>query len=424
MIILLIIFLIIFLLLAFYLAIQKPTAFIIFYVLTSTKFLGFFDISIFIINGIDAGFFLLNIIAFFTAFVTRSRGKIEKFIAPMYLVVAILFFLGVLIPLINDFGTIKEAIISAKNFLSFSLLFYIFGRAKSIKLSTIIKFLKLLGCYLAFVMFIYSILTLAPPHYIESYSSSDQIVRVYFPTYISLCIFIFYVDWINRKLSSGRFIFIFLYLWLAIIMTDFFALTMGTLSCLGFIYIVWQRESKLNFASILKTSFFCFLLLYILFITSETIRGNILSTILEILDGSSVSLSSRDVYNEFRWDAINDNPYLGVGFVNQDSSIMEKYSGDTSNDYMRNFGVIDSGYVDLLVRFGYIGTVFYLVIFSWYILKTFKRSLHPYSLAMSAFLLQYYMVNYTWSVFSYAHGIIPMILALYILFNSEKELLT
>jgi hypothetical protein len=392
--------------------------------LASSKFLGFFDLGLFVFGGTDLGFFSLNIITLITAFMSRSPLIINKFVLPIYFTVICLILWGVFNPVLNQYESIMQGVVASKSFLYFSLLFYLFGRKNNININLLVKFLKFIGCYLTFVLFLSSVIGVGPPSYSEEYEGYASYVRVFYPTFISLAIFLFYADWLNKNLKGTSFFVIFALLFIALVLAGHFSLTLSTLFSLGSIYILWHRKTKINFFKLFHIIMAIAFILTTVFVSSKTLRVNTVTTLNAIFDGSDVALSSRKTYNKFRWEAINQKPYFGYGFIHKDAPIMARFEASKTNRFMMSLGVIDSGYIDLFVRFGYIGSAFYLCVIAFYILKTFRRKQHfYYSLVMSAFLFQYYLVNYTWSVFSYAHGIIPMILALYILFHSEKQIL-
>jgi hypothetical protein len=406
------------------LALKKPTLFVFFYVLASTKFLGFFDLGLFVFGGTDLGFFTLNLITLFTAFMSKSSIRVTKFIFPMYCVIACLILWGIINPILNNYESITQAIVASKNFLYFSILFYLFSRKNNINALTIVGGLKFLGIYLSFILLLSLTSGMAPPFYSEEYEGFKNYVRVFYPTYMSLAIFLFYGDWLHKKISTLLFLFIFMFIFLCLILAGHFSLTLGTLLSLVALYVIWKRNTKIKYSRVLSVSFTFIVILSTVFFTSESVRNITITTATAIIDGSDSALSSRERYNQFRWDAISEKPYFGYGFIHKDAAIMKRFNNSQENRFMESLGVVDSGYIDLLVRFGYVGTTVYLLFFSFYILKTFKRKNHLfYSLTMSAFLFQYLLINYTWSVFSFAHGIIPMALALFILFNSENEIL-
>jgi O-antigen ligase len=147
------------------------------------------------------------------------------------------------------------------------------------------------------------------------------------------------------------------------------------------------------------------------------IENIIFNSIDDIITGKDVALSSRYIYNEFRWDAIKERPMFGYGFIHKDASVTKSVRLIDDNRFAEKFGVIDSGYIDLLIKYGYIGMTLYLILwaknFIPIILKPSKYRL--LQIGMSLYLLQYFLVNYTWSVFSFAHGLVPAFIALYLI---------
>jgi O-antigen ligase len=407
---------------SFYLALARPSNFLIFYVLASTKFLGYFDLGIFVFNGFDVGFVSLNLATLFAAFFKKRPLNFCKFILPMYVVVFFLIIWGFVIPVSNSFETILQAFIASKSFLYFSILFYAFNRRARINSNQLIRFLKFIGIYFVGVYMFNIVTGIVPPFYNESYDGYVNYIRVFYPTYISLALFIFYADWQNKKLSGYNFLAIFVLLIIGLIFSGHFALTAGTLISLLLAYVVWHRNKTFAFTQSLQSVGTIVILLFVTFLSSSTTRENTVDTVDAILDGSHAALISRARYNEFRWKAIDQHPLTGYGFLHPDAAIMKNFETSSTSRFMKNLGVIDSGYVDLLVRFGYLGTGAYLLIVCTYLFGVLSsKPSSYYSLAMYAFVFQFFLVNFTWSVFSYSHGIIPMILAFYIIYDSDRD---
>ena len=93
---------------------------------------------------------------------------------------------------------------------------------------------------------------------------------------------------------------------------------------------------------------------------------------------------------------------------------------------MQSLSVIDSGYVDLLTKYGVIITLLYLFLFSKIIIVPFHKknrvkNKNDRMINMATYLSQYYIVNLTWSVFTFAHGIVPMSLAIFILYKDNLK---
>ena len=71
-----------------------------------------------------------------------------------------------------------------------------------------------------------------------------------------------------------------------------------------------------------------------------------------------------------------------------------------------------------MVRFGTIGTIFYLLPFAYISLKRIiLNKKYDYSqILMAFFIAQYFIINMVWSVFSFDHGLVALILAVFLIF--------
>ncbi|MDD7914978.1 hypothetical protein [Polaribacter ponticola] len=65
---------------AFLMAANRPNVFLIFYLLASTKFLGFVDPATFILGGIEVGYFGLNLVALFGIFFKRIGWNYQRIV--------------------------------------------------------------------------------------------------------------------------------------------------------------------------------------------------------------------------------------------------------------------------------------------------------------------------------------------------------
>lgn len=417
-----IVFLLVFLSLGAFFALKRPNFLVAYYVIASTKFLGLFDAGSLIVGGTEVGYFCLNLIVLCAAFCSSTWYKIDRFIVPMYVVIACLMLAGIIIPYLNSYESIVQAVIASKSFFFFFFLVYVFGRQKEIDPLFVVKLLKFVGCYLSAVLIISFLFGVAPPLYKEIYDGGADYVRVYFPTYISMAAFLVYVDWQRNRLSGLSFLFVLSVLVFSMIIAAHLSIVLTTLAGIVGVNFTWHKRNVWR----LKGTFLKIAAIVLVVVTGygaiTPFRLKVNTFFDVVLFGADVSLSSRERINEFRWDAISQSPVLGYGFIHKEAPIMAKFQTNEDNRFMQKLGVIDSGYVDLLVRFGYLGTFLYLLIVSTYIFSQFRLA-RPrlYSLAMAGFIFQYMAINYTWSVFTYAHGIIPLSLALYFLGCSQKR---
>ncbi len=408
-----------FLVISFILAIKSPTYFVAFYLLVSTRFLGFFDIEYyFVIGGNSLGMPMLNIIAFIASFFRINWYKFSKkfiFFALFYLLFVLY---GIIYPVTLEYENITQAVMASKEFWTISILFYLVSRRKKINEKTLIKVIQFIGIYLAFIYIYYLFFKIAPPFYMEE----DQ-VRGYFPTYISLALFLYYIKFQNRQIKLITFIIIGLILIFGLILAGYFALVVGTVFSLLIFFLLYSKN-KLSLGKLFKRSFILFVILFVILISFSNLRKNSEDKINMIISGTDVSLTSRDSYNQFRWEAISERSFFGYGFIHKSAPISIKFKILENNRYNESFGVIDSGFVDLIIKFGYIGMSIYLLLWASLILPVLFRPKN-YSLlqlGLSAYLLQYFIITYTWSVFSFSHGLIPAFIAIFMIsFQQSKK---
>ncbi len=396
----------------FFLAINKPSFFVIFYLLNSTKFLGFFDVEYyFVLGGIGLAMPLLNVITIISFFFTRKRSRIPKKIS--YFIIAFLVFLlyGIIQPFYLDNESILQAIITSKEFWYISILFYLFFNNKSLDKLLLIKFIKFVGIYFALVYIIYYLFKIGPIFYLEGTR-----VRCFFPTYLSLTLFLYVVDFKKNKINFFKFFIIFVILFIGLILAGHFSLLLGTCISLIILFIV-LKQNTLSLDNILFKIFTFITLISIVFLFFSNFRNKTTSTFENILNGTDASLVSRETYNGFRWEAINKRPLSGYGFLHKDAPISRYFRTIEENRFAESFGVIDSGYVDLLIKFGYIGMIFYLLLWANLIFPILLRpsKYHLLQISMAAYLVQYFIINYTWSVFSFAHGLLPAFIAVFLI---------
>ena len=416
-----IIIFIFFVLLSIGLALKKPTFFVIFYLLVSSKFLGFFDVEgVFVFGGIGVGTPTINIIALFTGLFSRGISKISKYALKFILIFLLFILYGILYPIILNFESASQAIIASKGFWSIFLLIYMIRKQHYININKIINAVQFIGVFLSLVYIIYLITGWGPPYYLFNRETTGGYLRGFYPTYISLAIFFYYLEWQQQKLNNMKFIIIFIVLLIGMLLAGHFALLLGTLLSLGIFYTFYSNY-KISGGSIIKKVFLIFSILFLILISSAELRNRIDKSISLIVSGTDIALASRDIYNQFRWEAIEKRPLFGYGFINPLASVMSEVDYNKNNAFMRELSVIDSGYVDLLIRFGYVGIFFYLMLWGHMVFKVLfnYRKFQFIQAAMAFYIGQYFLINYTWSLFSYPHGLIPAFIAIFFILNKR-----
>jgi hypothetical protein len=118
------------------------------------------------------------------------------------------------------------------------------------------------------------------------------------------------------------------------------------------------------------------------------------------------SFKARAIYNVERFELIFQKPLQGYGFLHKSAFDL----GD--HVYTESLSFIDSGYVDLLGKFGFIGMILYLLIVT---IPFFKVKSDILVASIKIFFLQYFLINITWSVFSFIIGTISLSIAIFLI---------
>lgn len=407
----------IFLLISFYISIKNPTYFVILFIIVTTKFFGFFNAGDIMISGSEVGYFLFNFITIFSSFIILFRIKILKNNVIILMTISFIYLYGIVLPVIFQYSTIMQAILASKGLMFYSLLFYLIANSKKIDMYKIFQFIKYLGLYLTTIEIIYAIIYISPLQYLELNNQHKIIQRVYYATYINFSLFLYLIDWLNNKISFTKMLTINLYLLCGLFLTDYMSIFFSAIFMFLTIIIIYNKKMSFNFTSILIKGSILLSILFLFFSFNETYLQTVNKIVMDNLNGKSIELSSRDYYNKFRWDAISDEPLMGFGFIHKNADILNHYNNNINNKFMETFLVIDSGYVDLLVRFGY-GGVFLLLIFIFILFYTsMKYHYSQYTIIFILIIIQYFAINYTWSVFTYPQGIIPLSIMIFVLQN-------
>ena len=142
------------------------------------------------------------------------------------------------------------------------------------------------------------------------------------------------------------------------------------------------------------------------------------TTLMQLWGEQQSALESRSHYNEFRWALIAKEFLGGYGFLSRDTRLVSLNASGENSTYMMDLSFIDAGYVDLMGRFGLIGTILFLL-FPLYFMTTsvWNRQTLPFLLL----ILFFYVVNTTWSVFTFPHGIIVLAFVYAYLYQNKKH---
>ncbi len=380
-----------------FLALLKPKYFIFSYLLYISSFLGFLPNDI-LLAGNEIGLYFHSLLMLTSFIIYNYRIKeLPKYIKVMLWGTFFLYLYGVLNPVLNGSSSIMQSIISSKEFSTIFFLHFLFINRNSYSLELIMKNLSFIGYYFLIILILFVIFTYIPPHYIKRPGQ----IQYNYPALLSL--FLFVKAGQTNLYISRIYVFILVIVWTVGMYYEEHTAIMLTTS-LGATIILF-RIKILRFAKNFKRLLIGVLLSIILlaFLPTERYLNKIYET---------PSFRARAIYNVERIELISKKPLQGYGFLHKSA----KELGD--HVYTESFSFIDSGYIDLLGKFGIIGMVIYLTILT---IPLFKGNNDLFSTSINVFFLQYFMVCITWSVFSFGMGIIALCLAIFIQFIYKND---
>ena len=124
---------------AFLMAANKPNYFLMFYLLASTKFLGFLDPATFIVGGIEVGYFGLNLVALFGIFFKKNWVELPKNSIVIILLILGMLAYGIMRPILNDYSSAKQALIASKDAWFYVIFIYIIVYYDNINVASLIR---------------------------------------------------------------------------------------------------------------------------------------------------------------------------------------------------------------------------------------------------------------------------------------------
>lgn len=389
---------IIFLLVQTILAFSKPKYFLVGYLSYITSFFGFIPKDI-IINGTEIGLFYQNwlMLSGFLLLIKRL-DNINITIRILILGIPLYYLFGTLYPVLNGSSSLKQSIIASKEFSSFFLISYLFIHKDDLSYIFFERIMKFLGYFFLLVLLIFIFFKYIPPEYVK-YPGQ---IEYNYPTLLSLFLFM------EASKSNGLFhtikmCFLLLIWGVGMYYEGHMAITLTTLA--GCIILI-LRIPLIYYNSKLKSMIVIFIM-----ISTFLLILPLNHYIINVTESNSIR--SRIKYNIQRRELINSKPFLGYGFMHRSALNI-----DDSSKYTESLSFIDSGYIDLLGKFGIIGTSLFMIIL---IVPFLIATSISQGFAIKLFFFQLFFVNITWAVFSFSMGIISLSIALFILYKLIEE---
>ena len=373
-----------------------PTRYVMGYFIYVSSYLGWFNQDI-LIGGVEYGEFLFNLLALLP--VIFRWIEIDVRIKAVIIFLSMFYLYGLIKPIIDGHQGWMLSVKASKSMTAYFFLFYVIAFYKQMEWEKLFRFLTIIAVYYASLYIVNWIgLPIRPPFYIK-----QDFIQCFFDSFMLLALcyqltkenpFALNNLWICVVLLGGIYV------------GGYFSLLVVALFILGVIFLSQSVMHPLVWMMLA----FSVVLLFVIGIICE-------EALWHIWKEHQAALDSRSYYNEFRWQLIAKEFLGGYGYLSRDTRLVSLNSMADSSSYMTDLSFVDAGYVDLLGRFGLIGTILLLLVPGYFLWKTtWNRQTLPFILMVISF----YAVNVTWSVFSYPQGIIVLALVYAYLFQNNK----
>lgn len=380
-----------FLALQTFLAFTKPKYFLFTYLLYSSSFLGFLPKDI-LIGTREVGFFYQNMLLVMPYLLNyKQMANIPQRIKIPLDLLIVIYLYGIIQPVFIGYSGFSQSITESKSFSTIFLAHYLFSGYKSLSFEYVNKIIAFFGYYFSVILLLY-LVDIIPPYYI---CNEDREIEFSYPTILSL--FVIIKAGSAQSIKQKAEVIILILIWIfGMIKEGHAAIMMTTALCasvilfrMPFIFFVKKFKNLLIGTAMLAA------ILYIL--PTEKIMHEL---------SQDPSVSARSIYNEGRKKLIEERPLMGYGFMHKTALEI-----DGSLIFAESLAFVDSGYIDLLGKFGYLGMVFYLATL---LFLFFSNSAPSFIIHMRIFFLQFFPVNITWAVFSFPMGLLTIGLAVYL----------
>ena len=355
------------------------------YFLVKSHFLGFSNMNLFLIYDVPIYDFVdLFLIIFVIHKFISDKSSLKRLKRLKYLFFFFIFFLFNSIFMLNY--SIRNVVIDFSDFWSFSFLLFLIQFNIPIRL---LKKIILQICLLAsFVFLINQFSDFSIGVYKER--EIPLVLNAVLPLSILLIITSHYSFFVRNFYCS-------------IVLLVLFISEFRSLFFISVFIILYNNYSKIKFAFV-KVN----LLLLILIFSISQFN-------LDMIKNDN-SLVSRAKINSFRIEKIFERPLLGYSFVGKTSSIFNEIDNNSKSNHDSTLKTIDSGYIDLSLRFGLIGAICYF-----FILFKLGKFNFKFNNIFNVMFVLYMFVNFTLSVFSFSFGLLAISCIIYLNISKNEN---
>ena len=387
----------------FFLSYSYPTLFIIFIIVVSTNFLGIFPENYFGQITSENIIFIASISVVPSIFLKKNLWKVDRYAMRLlfFPIIMIMFFLyGFFSPAVNDYSYLYLSVIDGKQLFSYTLIIYIFIFHKKIDLYLIFNSI----IFIAFILSSYVIVSLLfgvyPPGYLPVNPNGITIhsnIHIRYPIYILLAFFII----LSKRVFENKYNYLMLFfLFLGLFFQSHDSMKICFLIMFFLFYLI-NLEGYKNKYFIAALSF-----IFILFLMLN-------------VDQYNEALLSRLLINSYRLDYINESLVFGYGFIHEYSFLGVDFNPSSTGLHDKKMATIDSGFIDILIRFGFFGLIIIVSFFFLFCFRLLRLSCNNKIFVF--FLFLFIPVMLTWSMLTYIHGILTIGIVLLIVLKERQH---
>lgn len=399
-----------------YVIFHKPRLFYTAYLLLSTRMFGFLPMSLSL--RVNAVMFFLHcaMILAVVALLLKKRKFSSRMVVLFLAAVFSLIAFGILYPYFMGFSNIRCAIVDGKEMFAYAALAYLAIHYKHFDFDYFLKIFCFAGVVLTIILIVGHVTGYCPPGYNRLWGT--RIIKVHHNIYLSLAACLV-ASRILKPRVNLPYAFLLMFLLAGLFLQGHRSIVLTTLLAISLLWLV-RAHSAIKFVSVLAVLpvlvGLCFL------DNGRYYETHLLEPISELKSGEGAAISSRSILNAVRYEYIRERPLLGYGFIHRTSSLGIPVAERKLNRFSLSLSVVDSGYVDMCVRFGIVGTVFFCFVLGFLLLERFAnvRRLDDGQLAAALFLSTYFLINYTWSVFTFGFGIICSCVVVFLLYHNHS----
>lgn len=388
-------------------AVFLPRVFIVIYLFVWTGFLGIVSSETIKPLSFENLIFLLNLVVL----VSLIYGMFNKryFDSKGLILFYIAFFLfGVFYPYIRGFSSILSALTDGKDFLSILFGGYLLQNLNKLPFSYVEKVVYLFSALIGIYIVFYFLLGVSPPGYEPVLPDiRAEGIHVRYSTLVVLAFTLSLIRFYYKRTYNNLMLFFVMFVFL--IIQPHKSVYLVTLSLYAGYFI---------FLSNLKTKILSFAFVFGVFLgflgtnNLGVIQDVIVKPFTHVVKGEGV-IGSRLDMSALRISYWLKEPLFGYGFINEDTKIGISVETASASRFNSTLGIVDAGYIDLLVRFGVIGLAFFVVFYFYWFIKTFNYRNEFYCKIFALFILSYVFVSISWSVMTYVHGIVTLAMLFY-----------